>query len=222
MESSSVNLTNSKELIGEFLFDYNITNSHYNNMLNRHIIRAIELMDIDTYFVRCIKKEIIEDGVALLPCNSKYIEVALFNTRNGYIPIDIENSNWNIIRELKNVQSTQPLQGYAEGAYLKTIAEKGEVIFIYRSLPKDKEGYILIPDDAWLKEAILNFLIAKMALSGFKHPVIKREEAEAKWEKLYPRARNSVTFPTVSEIQRYTEMTTNPLKGDLYNNLFNG
>lgn len=212
--NSRLNLISAKSLIGEFIFDFDIQNSDFINRLNRFISRGVELMDIDTYFKRCSKEIEAINNSAYLPCNAKYLELVIVNHNGNAYPIDIGN-DFGAMNPLQT-PTNGFITGYVEDNYIHFNEYAGKVLVVYRGIPVDKEGYCMLPDDSWLQEALLYFLIAKLSLSGFRHKVISREEAEAKWERLYPRARNSVNFPTVEEVGIFADMWTNPLFHNLH------
>lgn len=218
--NSKMNLISAEVLIGEFLQDYNMNSSDFISRLNRHIVRGIELMDIDTYFKRCVTKITIEEERGVLPCNIKYLEAMFLNI--GTTPHRIDYSN-NDLTELDFITEDIPVysDAYIQENIVTIRAYEGECWVVYRGLPIDKKGYVLMPDDAWLMEALKMFLVLQLGYSGYKHKVIGIDTADVKWNDLYPRARNSVNFPTIQEMQNYTEMWNNPLKGDWFNGLFN-
>jgi hypothetical protein len=84
-------------------------------------------------------------------------------------------------------------------------------MYVYHRNPVDSEGNLLVPDSHEVIEALNFFLIYKMSLGGYSHPKISMEMAEAKWNVLYPRARNIVNFPSIEEMHRLTQMNNNPL-----------
>lgn len=208
--NSKINLTSGKEFIGEFLIDFDMQSTNFINMLNRHIVRGIEIMQIDTYWVRCMKSFLTEECRTPIPCSAKYIEAIVIDVGNFPYFLDLTNNGLRLIRR-DNINGLSEPYGYVDGAYLDFRTFDGRGFFLYKSLPINKEGYIGIPDDPFVKEALLYFLIGKLALSGYKHKVITRKEADEKWDKLYPQARNSVNFPTVHDIEAYTENNIHPL-----------
>lgn len=218
--AQQINLVSAEELIGEFLFDFDVRPANYMSSLNRHIIRGIEIMNIDTYFKRCTKIVEVQDGSIKLPCNAKYLELVVIEGCGNVQVLDLSQNNLALVGQLPNNINSYS-EAYAEDEHIHTgLNGDGRALIIYRTLPKNGKGYVMLPDDALLKEALGMFLIAKLALSGYKHKVVSREEAEQKWAYLYPKARNSVNFPSVHDMQQFTNMWNNPLKGDWYNNLF--
>lgn len=217
--NSKYNLSSAKELIGEFLFDFDIQNSQIISSINRHIARGIELCNIDTYYKRCKSKIDIQENRGILPCNGKYIELIFLDMGGRPYVVNLSNNNLSLLNSF-NRDFDLYSEAYIENNVLTLGGYEGSAYVIYKALPQDSEGYVQFPDDPYLKEALLYFIIHKLGLSGFKHKVISRQEAEQKWNQLYPQARNSVNFPTVHDMQRFTEHWNNPLKGVLYNNLF--
>ena len=214
--NSHKNLVSSEELIGEFLIDFNMVSTDFIGRLNRHITRGIELMQIDTFYTRCIKAFTAEENRTPIPCGAKHIEaIVLSSATGGSLFLDISNNALRLINS-EHSDGLSEVYGYVDDGYLKLKDFEGKGFFLYKGLPKTSKGFLKIPDDAFVKEALLFFLIAKLALSGYKHKVVTREEAEVRWAELYPQARNSVNFPTVDDIEQYTIMNTSPL----YNNIF--
>jgi len=211
-------LISSKKVIAEMFSDFNIINSDFTGKAFRFIEKAICLMEIDTYYTRRVQKVLIEDFRGELPCDLKQLVTVLDNINfPSRLPIK-EGFTHN--KAFRDVPLHPSRKGIIEDGYIKTNYEEGEVFVMYLGIPKDKEGYPLLPDNEFVLEAIPFYIIQRLGYSGYVHPVISREEAEMKWEKLSPRARNSVNFPTIEEMQSFTEAMTNPLLGDYYNDLF--
>lgn len=206
-----IHVISSKELIGEFLIDFDMQQTSFIGLLNRHIVRAIELMRIDVYYTQTVCAFTTEECRTPVPCNSKYIQTVVLDAGdNCPIFLDLTNHGLRLLNS-DNLAGQTETYGYADGGYINFKDFDGRGLILYRSLPKDKEDYVLIPNDPFLKEAVLMFLIAKLGLSGYVHKVVSREEAEAKWANLHPQARNSVNFPSIEDMEVYTNRNTNPL-----------
>ena len=212
--NSQINLISSEVLIGEFLQDYDMTSTDFISRLNRHIVRAIELMNIDTYFKRCVRAFITEECRTIIPCSAKYIEAVVLNAGGAPRFLDLTNNQLRLLSK-DNLNGKSEVYGYVEGSYLNFKSFDGQGFVVYKGLPTTNKGYVQVPDDGLVIEAIMNFIVFKLSLSGYKHKEVSRKEARQEWERLYPMARNSVNFPTPHDIERYTIMTTSPLKGDV-------
>tara|TARA_R110000772_G_C13307950_1_gene439564 strand:+ start:6683 stop:7456 length:774 start_codon:yes stop_codon:yes gene_type:complete len=209
-ENAKINLTSAEELIGEFLLDFDIQASNFIGTLNRHIVRGIELMNIETYFTRQVKSFQTEECRTPIPCESKYIEVIAIDRGGQPCFLDLTNSGLSLLGR-HHIDGASETYGYVDGAYINFKTFEGRGFFLYKSIPLNSRGFAMIPDDALVKEALLFFIVAKLALSGYKHKVVGRDEAESKWAYLHPQARNSVNFPSVHDIEAYTENNINPL-----------
>jgi hypothetical protein len=81
--------------------------------------------------------------------------------------------------------------------YIHTSFKEGEIIVYYLGLDVDNDGFPNIPDNFFVKEAISWYIISRMLLRGFKHPVVNYEMADTKWIIFYPRAQNACKFPDI-------------------------
>lgn len=203
-------LISSKSIIGEMYSDFNITNDDWVNKASRYISRALGLMKIDGYYEIAYHMEEVQEFNAPLPCDDKYILAVLFSTGGQVTRLPLTNS-LALGMDFSKIATHSIYQGRVNTNYLRTNFQNGTVLYIYYRIPKDDCGYLLIPDNADVLEALPYYLIYRMSLSGYKHPVISLEKAEAKWALLYPRARNSMNFPTIEEMHRMAQMHNNPL-----------
>lgn len=67
---------------------------------------------------------------------------------------------------------------------------EGEIIAHANVVATDKEGYPLVPDAPWHKEALVWKVMSDLTLGGFQHPVIDYKYAFQQWELNFPRAQN--------------------------------
>lgn len=81
--------------------------------------------------------------------------------------------------------------------YIHLSFKEGEIEVFYLGLPVDNEGFPLIPDNYNVKEAVSWYILMKMCLRGFKHPVVNFEMAEAHWRVYHPRAENECSSPDI-------------------------
>ena len=122
-------------------------------------------------------------------------------------------------KPFEQLQNSINARGYITHDRLHTNFEKGKVMFVYFRPPLDEEGFPLVPDFSLTIEALNYWIIYKMSLGGYQHPIIDYHTAYAKWLELYPQARNRVNYPSIEEMQGFTEMINNPIIGDWANKL---
>ena len=203
-------LISSKSIIAELYSDFNITNDDWVNKAQRHMARALGLMKIDGYYEKAFHIAEVADFNAPLPCDEKYIMAVLTNV-NGAITRLPLTRNLALGADFSQIVTHNTYQGSINFSNLRTNFATGTIMYIYYRVPKDEDGNLLIPDNDDVLEALPYFIIYKLSLSGYKHPVISMDRAEAKWRELYPRARNSMNYPSVEEMHNFTKMNVNPL-----------
>ena len=214
-------LISSKQIIGELFSDFNITNDDWVNKAQRHMARALEIMKVAGYQELAVSRASVEEFKAPIPCDVKYLLAVLYNEPK-WVRLNLTHS-LSLGANFKDLGVSKIAQGGVNYNFLHTNFDSGEIAYVYYRLPKDANGDLMIPDNADVLEALPFFIIYKLSLSGYKHPVISIEKAEARWRELYPRARNSMNYPSVEEMHRFTKMNTNPLFGDIIDeDWFNG
>ena len=203
-------LISSKAIIAELYSDFNITSDDWVHKAQRHMARGLGIMKVDGFHEIAYHLEEVLEFNAPLPCDSKYVLVVLSNStgRITRLPLTRDVA---LGKDFSQIATHTIHKGTINFNSLRTNFKDGTVMYIYKRLPCDDEGNLLIPDNDDVKEALPYFLISKLSLSGYKHPVIDIDRAEAKWKELYPIAKNSMNYYSVEEAHRFTQMNNNPL-----------
>jgi len=201
-------LVSSKVIIGEMFQDFNMSGTNWLGNVNRHLARALELMRLSGYFKEALQVGEVSDSMTPVPCGLKEL-IAVLDISNGITVLPIMNSNY-VGRKFADYLGTSLRSGSVNFNALHTSFETGRVAFIYHKPPVDDEGYPMIPDNPEVMEALPFYLIMRLGYSGYIHPVVTRQEAEEKWERLFPRARNSVNFPTIEEMDHVVSSVADP------------
>lgn len=94
---------------------------------------------------------------------------------------------------------------------IETTFESGTVTLVYTGAVADKDGLPLIPDNFEFKEAIAWFIISRLIMGGYEHPIFGYELADNKWEHFKLAARNQMKMPTIDRMQALTNMWTSPV-----------
>lgn len=81
--------------------------------------------------------------------------------------------------------------------YIQTTFKTGCITVYYYGLEVDCDGFPYIVDDPLYTNAVTWYVIMKMCLRGFKHPVADFKMAEFEWEKAHPKAMNRCRFPDI-------------------------
>lgn len=219
-----INYISSKQLIGRVISDLNLQDTSYVDDMKRWIEEGIEIMEIPSYYVYKTHRAIVNGRKASLPCDAQYIQSVLLDSNcwvnENYDNNYIFNLNRIIIRNSPmlgagiRIPVIENAFGTIDGGFLNVTFDRGAVLFVYKGVPCDCDGYPMVPKDAKVYEAFNFYMIYKLGLAGFKHPVMNWDSAYQLWEKHYPRAANSVNWFTPQEYQEFTEMWNNRLLGD--------
>lgn len=210
------NLISSKQIIGELFSDFNIENDDWVNKAQRHIARAMGIMRVDGFYEIKYSNQEVKEFSSPLPCDLKYLITVLSESNGctGRLPL---TKSLSLGKDFSDLALHTHQQGSINFNSLRTNFETGKVMFIYYGLPVDEEGDLLIPNNSDVLEALPYFIIYKLSLSGYKHPVINMDTAYQMWNRLYPIARNSANYPSIEEMESFTTMNTNPLLVDIIN-----
>lgn len=218
-----IQLVTSKRFIGELLEDLNISSSDYVHRFYSWIEYGIGMMDLAKFYTHRAKVVEIKNHKGMLPCDTKFFHSMWVE---GTKPC----GNYG----LSYIQlSTSPLvgkdfKGYPiannkisiEGRFINSDKEKQKVLVVYRGVPKDEEGYPMIPDNPFVFEALNFYIIYRLGMKGVEHPLIKWSDAYQLWLQAYPRASNDVNWMTPAEYEEFTTFWNSPYMGNMVSQLY--
>jgi len=92
------------------------------------------------------------------------------------------------------------------GGNLVTSFEEGEVTLYYTAYLTDDDGFPLVPDNVYVKQALEWYIIRQMMMGGFVHPVFNWEVADAKWGHYCVAAQNDLSFPNIDKMETMKNM----------------
>ena len=213
-----IKLTTSARFIGELLDDLNLSSGDYIDRLYAWIEYGLGMMNLAKYYTLKSTPVDIINHRGILPCDAQFI--------HSLWTMDLGASD---IRGLRYVQVStshlagKQLKGYPisnnkisiDGYYIHSDAPKGKVIIVYRAIPRDDNGYPMIPDNPFVFEALNFYIIYRLALRGIEHPIIKFKDALQLWNDAYPRASNDVNWMTPSEYEEFTMFWNSPYMGNM-------
>ncbi len=79
------------------------------------------------------------------------------------------------------------------------------------SVPRDCDGFPMIPDEQYTKQALGWYIMRQLIARGYKHHTFNYADCDAKWTQLYPRAQNAINFPDLDGYERFKAMWSNPI-----------
>lgn len=200
-----MNLKSSKQLIGSLISDINLDIADIEHRIFEWIDMALDIMDITKHFV--LKREIIdvEDYNGTLPCDLELLHsIWVRGGCGGMQYVNITGSP--MVFERTGFYEMTGTLASIEGNSLKTSFRRGKVLVIYKTPPKDCDGFPMIPKSAKLDEALMYYIIYRLALKGYKHPVVSFETAYQQWNNLYMGAANDVEWFTLPELEEFSRL----------------
>lgn len=81
--------------------------------------------------------------------------------------------------------------------YINTSFQEGCITLYYLGIDTDCDGYPMVVDDSIYHEALVWYVLMKMIGRGFKHQIFTYADAEARWRRYYPQARNRCRMPDI-------------------------
>ena len=198
-------LKSSKQIIGSLITDINLDISDIEHRLFEWIDMALDIMAITKHHI--LVRDIIEikNNRGTLPCGMDNLHSIWGRGKCGGLQyINITGSP--LVLERSDLYCMEGTLGSIEGNTLITSFKKGRVLVIHKSAPKDCDGYPMIPKSAKLEEALMYYIIYRLALKGYKHSVISFETAYQQWNNLYVGAASDVEWFTLPELEEFSRL----------------
>lgn len=196
------NTTSIKSIIAKIYRDFKPNNSSWVGDAIEWTGEAIQAIGSFQGFVEQGTYVKIIDYRGKLPCDIEYLLGVEYNgkrlERNGGIntsQVFVKSIN-DLPVDLQNSYNLNP-------NYIRTSFKEGKVIVYYLGIEVDNEGLPKVPDIYEVKEAISWYVMYRMLLRGYKHPVITYDKAEAKWNEFMPKAQNACNFPDIDAMETF-------------------
>ena len=90
--------------------------------------------------------------------------------------------------------------------YIVTSFEDGTIKLHYTAYPTDDDGFPLVPDNIYAKQALEWYIIRQMMLGGYVHPVFDWGIADQKWGHYCIAAQNDLAYPNLDKMETMKNM----------------
>lgn len=91
--------------------------------------------------------------------------------------------------------------------YIQTSFETGEITVYFTKIPTDDDGYVLVPDNESLKEALYWFVRARLIGRGYDDAVFSYKDCNDMWEKYSIKAASEISTPSPETMHRIGLLT---------------
>lgn len=190
----------SKSIVAKLFRDTGINTSKYIDYTVSWIAEALEMIGHAPTLTDKSSIIEVEDYKLILPYDFKRLDVIYYNSdateeteKNAYKKaLQYKGNEFRRFHQQSpNLHSKHDEYFYFNQNTIVFSFEKGFILMLYKGNPIDEEGYPIIPDHAYFKEAITWYVITKMIALGWKHPAqLNYFQAEQNWEKYCARARS--------------------------------
>ena len=92
--------------------------------------------------------------------------------------------------------------------YIVTSFEEGDIKLHYTAYPTDADGFPMVPDNIYVKQALEWYIIRQMMMGGYVHPVFNWQVADQKWGHYCVAAGNDLMFPSIDKMESMKNMFT--------------
>lgn len=188
-------LISAKNVVAKVYQDFDIAGETNVGKMINWIGTGFQLLEVNPGFLKVTETVPINEGRVLIPKNCGITSV----TYNGVVLDISKRSNYSSL----TLKYPNSVIAVFNGPYLDISVETGNVTFHYYTIGVDCDGYPMIPNSELLTEALAWFVMSKLLLGGYKHPVVTYETAYSMWTKLKPQAANDVNFPTLFDMDRF-------------------
>jgi len=206
-------LISSKTMEAILQSDFSIYTEDYVHRYPDWINDGLSMIGVKGLRMHVIKKLESKNGIHTLPCNVGELDSLIIKTPCGFDFLPINEMALPCCCDDNAQFSTEYTARMVDYNKLKT-NYKGDVYAAFIDVKKDRYGMPMIPDNAFVKQALGYFIVHKMCLAGYKHPTLNFETAYQLWEKHYPRASNDINWMNSQERIEFVNMWTN-----IYDNL---
>lgn len=185
-----------KAIIAKIYRDYKPNNSSWINDAYEWMGEALDcIRPFNGYIEQCKCVKVV-DYRAKVPCDIQFLlgisHCGHQIKRTGSIP-----SKKHCSKDLTKLPFSLNETYSLNPNYIHTSFKEGEITVYYDGIATDEEGFPLVPDIYEIKEALSWYILMKMCVRGYKHPVVNYQMAEAEWTKFYPRAQNACKMPDI-------------------------
>jgi len=90
--------------------------------------------------------------------------------------------------------------------YIVTSFEAGDIKLHYTAYPLDGDGFPMVPDNIYVKQALEWYIIRQMMMGGYMHPIFDWGVADQKWGHYCVAAGNDLAFPSIDKMESMKNM----------------
>lgn len=207
-----------KVILNKIYRDLGLDDSNYVYDLIEWGGEALNFIGSSSQFEQIEETLIVEDHKALIPTNFITLQQLKFKENDCWKLIEYNPSTFRGVEEDCPNKFIKTEESFSLNPnYILTTFEEGEILVSYKSFPVDEDGFPLVPDNQYFKEALFWYCYRQMIFRGYKPKVdqITYDFADHKWKFYCSGARNKANYPDITGYQRFRDVWVGLIPNDL-------
>lgn len=199
-----------KYVIAKLYRDLALSDSNYELSFIEWIGEALDFIGSASQLVTVEDTLVVESFKAPLPQGFVLLNQLKYDDPDqGRIYLKYNPSSFNPIDDGSPNYRTKTQESFSLNPnFIVTSFEEGVIDISYKSIALDEDGYPLVPDNQYFREALFWYCFKKMLMSGYQPKLrdLTYEFAEINWQRYCTAARNKANFPDISNYQRFADV----------------
>lgn len=198
-----------KFIIAKIHRDIGLEDLNYTADIVEWIGEALEFIGSATQLVPKTATLLVDSHKAVLPEDFVQLQQLRYKTdQGGYIYLRYNPTSFNPHNGASPNWQAKTEETYSlTPGYIQFDFEKGQAQVSYLALPTDDEGFPLVPDNQYFREALMWYCLYKLLMRGYtpKSKDITLEAAQHQWKFYCSGARNQANYPDIGQYQRFAD-----------------
>jgi hypothetical protein len=199
-----------KYIISKIYRDLRLEDPNYELDIVEWCGEALSFIGAGSQFAKYVVEQPIVSFKAPLPSGLATLEQVMYKDNINDKPTVLYRNDTTFPNELYKLDNdNQDITYTINGNYILFSKEDGICAISYKGIATDDDGYPLVPDNQYYKEALFWYCFKHILMLGYKSPSgIDYPFAEARWQFYCTGARNKANYPSISEYEQFKNSWT--------------
>jgi hypothetical protein len=196
-----------KYVVSKLYRDLRLEDPNYELDIIEWCGEALSFIGAGSQLVKYVTEQPIISFKAKLPSDMFALHQVMYKENSDDNPIVVSRNDTTFPDEIDG--DRQEVSYTINGEYVIFSKETGTAYISYRGIAVDGEGYPLVPDNQYYKEALFWYCFKHILMLGYKSPAgIDYPFAESKWLFYCTAARNKANYPSIDEYEQFKNSWT--------------
>jgi hypothetical protein len=196
-----------KYVVSKLYRDLRLEDPNYELDIIEWCGEALSFIGAGSQLVKYVTEQPIISFKAKLPSDMFALHQVMYKENSDDNPVVVSRNDTTFPDEIDG--DRQEVSYTINGEYVIFSKETGTAYISYRGIAVDSEGYPLVPDNQYYKEALFWYCFKHILMLGYKSPAgIDYPFAESKWLFYCTAARNKANYPSIDEYEQFKNSWT--------------